>query len=281
MTARSWNWAKAALILSFGLTLTAYSGHTTMTSVPGISLHWGDERAATGATDSDESSEYGHLLPRPQPQMSPVVPPPVPPRQNLPPQMMMSVQSRSGNQMTLWDMCDRRATIRAAKGHGSATGDVPCFDRRGQPTQGYERIHPILVRYMEAYLLTCSQHAARAAGFPRPVKLFLNISGAYSYRNVAGRARLSQHAYGRALDIYDMSLIDADGKRTWIDTHLRGHRNPANRSFFSTFRRCWDAKLGCDEVNGSIGHVHSPGESNSAHNDHLHLQASDGCRGPR
>lgn len=237
----------------------------------------GDDRARTSShpTEVDEVSEYSHYIPR-----TPIEEPPKP-KPAAPPPLMMSVRSRSGNSMTTWNLCDRRAVIRAAKGHGSARADVPCFDRRGQPTQEPERIHPTLVRYMEAYMLSCSKQAAVKAGFPEPVKLFLNISGAYVNRNIRGTSRKSRHAEGRALDIYDMSLIDANGRRTWIDTHLKGNRNPENRAFFNAFKRCWDSKLRCDEVSGSIGHIHSPGVSNHDHNDHLHIQAGPSCRGPR
>ena len=136
---------------------------------------------------------------------------------------------------------------------------------------------PAFAKHLNQDFYQCILDAAEAAGLKKPKYIFINHMGTYNNRTVAGSSTLSFHAYARAMDIGSFNLIDSDGKRTNISTHISKFKG-ATIPFYNEFRQCWKESLaakGCKrgdrEYKGSIGHTKSAMGGNSSHADHIHM----------
>ena len=88
----------------------------------------------------------------------------------------------------------------------------------------------------------------------------IETMGSYSCRNIAGSARLSQHAHANAIDV--SAFILADGRRISVADGWNGSRQ--EREFLKVIH-----SSACKR----FGTVLSP-DYNAAHRDHLHLDMS-------
>lgn len=161
-----------------------------------------------------------------------------------------------------WNGCDKSAVIQGGRTYGNRNQDGPC---------GREPMHPKFATLLENHLHACLSTAAARVAVPAPVKVHLNIDSCYVNRNVAGSGRLSNHAYGKACDLYSLSLFDLTGKRTWWSMN-GGNYKGSNKIFYDAFRQCWREKINCGK--GSIGIPGSKLGGDGSHYDHLHLEYS-------
>lgn len=88
----------------------------------------------------------------------------------------------------------------------------------------------------------------------------IETMGSYSCRNIAGSAKLSQHAHANAIDI--SAFVLADGRRISVEDGWRGRSD--ERAFLSAIH-----KSACRR----FGTVLSP-NYNAAHRDHFHFDMS-------
>jgi hypothetical protein len=170
-----------------------------------------------------------------------------------------------------WNGCSRNTLVTMSRG-----SDGGC-------SQDY--VHPQMAQQMEKYFFKCTIEAAEDAGIPRPVKLHVNQAGVYQNRTIAGSNRMSLHALARAIDINAFILVDAEGNKTKISTHISQYNRGRTKSFYDSFRNCWkqSSRKTCPggmsrEDEGSIGHPKSERPHNWDHADHMHVSFSS-CRG--
>ena len=123
----------------------------------------------------------------------------------------------------------------------------------------------------------CVRNAAGTAGYPEPVRFFIQHVGTYSNRRIRNGRELSLHARARAMDIVRFHLFNREGVRYVVSADKRHYRGK-QAVFYDEFRDCWRASLpgNCafsqrGEHLGSIGHPASKLGGDSLHNDHLHL----------
>ena len=134
---------------------------------------------------------------------------------------------------------------------------------------------PLLVSNLGAVTCQLAQNFAGWAqyGVARAARQMLGSDlvrietmGSYSCRNVAGSARLSEHAHANAIDV--SAFVLADGRRITVADGWNG--SPRERAFLQAIH---------DSACKRFGTVLSP-DYNSAHRDHFHLDMSgkDYCR---
>lgn len=166
------------------------------------------------------------------------------------------------NSARRWNGCSHERQTR-----GGYNSDTQC---------GRAFFHQLLADNLNEVFFVCLSDAARAGGYPQPVRAFIRHLGSYNDRNARNSGRLSNHAYARAWDIVNFNLIDAQGRNHRISTHIN-HYSGAQARFYDEFRDCWQDSMpsscrpGHAEFRGSIGHRASKLGGNTLHNDHIHL----------
>lgn len=166
------------------------------------------------------------------------------------------------NSARRWNGCSHQRQTR-----GGYNSDSRC---------GRAFFHQLLADNLNEVFFICISDAARAGGYPQPVRAFIRHLGSYNDRNARGSGRLSNHAYARAWDIVNFNLVDSRGRNHRISTHINHYRGSQAR-FYDEFRDCWQESLpsscrpGNTEFRGSIGHRSSKLGGNTLHNDHIHL----------
>ncbi len=142
---------------------------------------------------------------------------------------------------------------------------------------GMAFLHKSFHENLNLVFSSCVREAATAAGYSKPVKVFIHHLGTYSNRRIRNGRRLSLHARARAMDIVRFNLFNENGKRRTISTYKR-HYQGSQAVFYDEFRDCWKSSLphNCafsqrGEYLGSIGHPASRLGGDPLHNDHLHL----------
>jgi hypothetical protein len=134
-----------------------------------------------------------------------------------------------------------------------------------------------LTPYSATLQMTCAQTAAaymweRHVVLPAAVEIFdapvarIETYGSFSCRNIAGSRRLSQHAFGNALDVSGFRL--EDGRVIDVEAHW-GKRGKEGKFLKRAH------KGACDLFSVTLGP-----EYNAAHADHFHMDMGPGgiCR---
>ena len=137
-------------------------------------------------------------------------------------------------------------------------------------------LHKDFYNNLNHVFFRCIQNSAEAAGYLKPVRVFIHHLGTYSGRQTRKGRRLSLHALASAMDIVKFELFDSSGNSREVSTFKR-HYKGAQAVFYDEFRDCWKESLpekctpGKTEYQGSIGHEASRLGGSSLNNDHLHL----------
>lgn len=134
-----------------------------------------------------------------------------------------------------------------------------------------------LTPYSATLQMTCAQSAAvymweRHVVLPAAVEIFdspvarIETYGSFSCRNIAGSGRLSQHAFGNAIDVAGFRL--EDGRVIDVEAHW-----DAGGKEETFLRRVHEGA--CDLFSVTLGP-----EYNAAHADHFHMDLGPGkiCR---
>ena len=222
----------------------------------------------TSLVNNSVSGEEPLDIPVDDPVVDPGEPqPPEDPEPPFVPQTIFSIQSKLINlahgKGQRWDGCDKDSFAQ-----GGYLSNTKC---------GAGTFLPAYAKHLNEDFYQCIIDAAEAAGLNKPKYIFINHVGTYNNRTVAGSGTLSFHAYARAMDISSFNLIDDEGKRVNISTHINKFKG-ATIPFYNEFRQCWKESLaskGCKpgdrEYKGSIGHTKSAMGGNSSHADHIHM----------
>jgi hypothetical protein len=179
---------------------------------------------------------------------------------------------RNPNGGTRQQAITSRGGIAAAQVCG---GPIEIRNRQGQCRElDYDR-H--MLEFIQSQGLQCARSAAQSAfGFvPTRVGLRTFEGQVRTDREVEGTHRISNHAVGRALDVFEVDIYNGNAHSS-----VRMHRNQMNqrgpRTFYEGFRDCWRREI--QRLSG--GNISSPcGPSfgcldhnfNEAHWDHMHI----------
>ena len=158
--------------------------------------------------------------------------------------------------------CSRQCDAAAAGARDAAQSQVP-LGRSAVAAVGPVEIKPAatlacpMVSALDRWIIDSVQPAARR-WFRQPVVEIRQIS-AYSCRGMNGQpgARISEHAFGNALDIASFTL--ADGRRITVKNGWRG--SPEEQGFLRDVQGA-----ACEQFNTVL----APG-SNRFHYDHFHF----------
>lgn len=184
-----------------------------------------------------------------------------------------------------WDGCDANSQIQGGYGGGKGDGggDAGGADQ-GKGGCGKAMINPQFAAHMKKYFLKCVQQGAKDAGINGVQKVFINHMGVYVDRTTKAGS-VSQHAYGRAMDIGTIDLLGSGGNNLGkIDTNV-GAYSGQNQQMYDGFLKCWQESMkegqmcGGEGEAGGLGHEKSNHPlKNADHNDHIHMSFAQ-CKG--
>lgn len=135
---------------------------------------------------------------------------------------------------------------------------VPYFSFAGTVMEGQLVIHTDLRDEVESIFRTlrgmrfpiCRMVPVVAYGWDDDISMAANNTSAFNYRPIAGTIRISQHAYGRAIDINPVQnpYVGADGASVppgaVYDTEQRGTVTPEIASLFKSYGWGWGGDWG-------------------------------------
>ncbi len=122
--------------------------------------------------------------------------------------------------------------------------------------------------------LACARSAAQEAFGFTPSRVRLRTGeGQVSSGRYSSNGKVSTHAIGRALDIFNIELYNGAAHNT-VTMHGAYMDRQGHRTFYSNMYDCWEGvvdTMQAQGISGSCGSGCLGFEDNSAHWDHMHM----------
>ena len=129
------------------------------------------------------------------------------------------------------------------------------------------------LQFFQTEGLRCARAAAEEAFGFTPTQIgFRTGEGQVSASRRSSNGKLSTHALGRALDVFEVEIHNGRAHNT-ILMHGGHMQQRANRTFYASFRDCWIGAV--QGARGTLAGSQGSGclhyDSNAAHWDHMHI----------
>lgn len=149
-------------------------------------------------------------------------------------------------------------------------GPIEIVDRRGTCRElDYDRD---FLNMFQNEGLACAKEAGRSAFGFTPTKFkFRTGEGQVSATRYSSNGKLSTHAVGRALDVFDVEVYNGSAHNS-VSMDKSDLDKRSNREFYTKFRDCW--KRAVVKKRSSVGGSYGSGclDFNHAnHHDHMHI----------